>query len=262
MNVIIISFRRSGTHLTIDSIINNFSYFDREYVTIDQLCKKNLTAQEKEKIKQKISKGNNVIKSHFLPEFNRYCHDPEMYEFVKTTFNEAKKIYVIRHGLDVMVSLYHYIKKFKPKVSEISFRDFLNYTAWPPEAENQPLMSFWAKHLDQWEKTLKNNESLFIQYEDLLNNYHSVINQISQFIGIDTNKHIKDLRLKNVSPIKKKILNLLNLLGIYKYGLTSVSYRKGVAGDYKNYFDEEMVNSIPFSVQEKLKQYNYSADIK
>ena len=229
-------------------------------MTIDQLCKKNLTAQEKEKIKEKISKGNNVIKSHFLPEFNRYCHDPEMYDFVKTTFNEAKKIYVIRHGLDVMVSLYHYLRRFNEKINSYNFEEFLHY--WKSKETNQDALTFWANHVDQWEKTLSGNDSLTITYEDLLYKYHQVINIISQFIGIDKNRHTKDIRLQNASHLKKKILNFLDNIGLYKIGLTSVNYRKGISGDYKNYFNEEMIHSIPPFVKEKLEKYDYSGDLE
>jgi hypothetical protein len=90
-----------------------------------------------------------------------------------------------------------------------------------------------------------------------MQDYQKTLFQIANFLNLKPKPQLKDLRMKNVPALKRKGLNLLNKLGLYKLKRSSVSYRKGITGDWKNYFNEEMIRDLDSFVSSKLKKYNY-----
>jgi hypothetical protein len=149
MNLLVISHQRSGTHLTIDSIINNFDYFNEEFAPLNQICHDKISEEKIKTIQQKIQEGGYVIKAHFLPDLDKHCSDNNIIQFVDKVFKESKKIYIVRNGLDVVVSSYFYAKKFRSEIRDMSFKEFLDYEGWPPVSLGMDKLSFWAYHVDQ-----------------------------------------------------------------------------------------------------------------
>lgn len=262
MNVIVISHQRSGTHLTIDSIINNFNHFYDEHVNIDHLCSDKFSNEHKEAVKSKINTGNRVIKSHFLPDVQSYCGQSDNNEFIQEVFNQSKKIYILRNGLDVSISFYHYLKRFRKEVENMSFREFLNYDGWPSVSKGRDKLTFWAYHIDQWEKSLYSSNMLFLKYEDWISHYYSTIQKVADYLDLPANKDIKDLRMSNISPFWRKLFKLMNKMGVHNIKRSSVSYRKGTIGEWNKYYDEKLINTLPPFVMEKMKKYGYYSSIK
>lgn len=56
-HIVVISHRRSGTHLTIDAISNNFPFFEKEYLNLDHLRSEFKNPVSLEKFKQELAKG-------------------------------------------------------------------------------------------------------------------------------------------------------------------------------------------------------------
>ncbi len=117
-HLFIISHRRSGTHLTIDSVRNNFSIYRKlPLLTIDTMSEASTNRLHEpvsyEEMKTELAKGPRVIKTHFLPNLEQYLPADKM-ALYQEAYNSAHKIYVYRDGKDVMVSLFYYLKRLHP----------------------------------------------------------------------------------------------------------------------------------------------------
>jgi len=238
-NIIVISHRRSGTHLTIDSIRNNFiDYKKNNFITLNEDIRENSFC---EKFFKLTDTNSVIVKTHFLPNFKIYKLNDKTTEKLQELFNNSHLIYVYRNGLDVMVSLYEYMKKFDKKVASSEFNDFLfTNNNFDETTETFNRFQFWKEHIESWQK-YTNNNIYWIKYEDFIKNYETSIQKIAKNFAITQNQKLIDIRLQNIShkTIFNKIINRLK--GIQK---TSVSARKGRIGDYKSYFSEESINAF------------------
>lgn len=253
-NIIIISHRRSGTHLTIDSIRNNIiNYKERDYLVLNE---KISNEEYKKHFLSELKKKSNVIKTHFLPDFSLYNFDNEMNEQLNTLFDNSNLIYVYRNGLDVMVSLFEYMKKYDSDVQNISFNEFLNtYNNFDNTTEKFTRTNFWKYHIQEWQNSKYKDRIMWIKYEDLITNYDDTILKICQNFRLTKTDKLIDIRLQQNNPnnrILRKIKNKLS--GIQK---TSVSARKGVIGDYKNYFSDSTLNNFLAENSNFLKELGY-----
>jgi len=107
-NVLIISHRRSGTHLTIDSIRNNFKALRKSpYVTLETLDRGHPDHLDVSEFRQAISDHQCVIKVHYLPNVSKHLESREG-ACAEEVFSQSKQIYVVRNGLDVLASLYEF----------------------------------------------------------------------------------------------------------------------------------------------------------
>ncbi|MFH1457250.1 MAG: sulfotransferase domain-containing protein [Patescibacteria group bacterium] len=250
---IIISHRRSGTHLTIDSIINNFNlYKDKSYINIDRLRSDHKDVLTLENVEDDINKGPTIIKSHLLPCFNRYFfNDEEKQNFINKLFFEAKKIYVYRDGRDVMASLYNYFNTFDEDTQKKTFKQFLRSTSSTEQFINDVNhIEFWKLHIKSW-MNINDKNIMFISYENLLNDYEETLKKIEKFLKIEINNNITDVRMKK--GIWYKIKNRLPRNKNIKR--TVVTFNRGKTKNYLKYFDQEdliFFNKIVKNIQKKL----------
>lgn len=256
-NVIILSHRRSGTHLTIDSIYNNFKTLrQKPYINIDETryyIKKPLLLDD---FKKKLSGKPRIIKSHYLPDFSNYYQNEKEILWVKSVFRNSYIIYVYRNGLDVMVSLYEYFKSFSHDYKDISFTEFLlSSNTFEPNLTNLNIMEYWAYHINSWQNSEFYNQILFIKFEELISNYNNTLMKLANYLNLKTDPKIKDIRIKKTKTIQRLTLNSLRMMkGIKK---TSVSARKGKIGDNKNYFSEEDRELFFYYNKEIMQRLNY-----
>jgi len=250
-NLIVISHRRSGTHLTIDTIRNNFKDFKvNEYQVINEKSVANIDS-----FLTSISNKIQVLKTHFLPDFELYVDDSKSSNLDKL-FENSFLIYVYRNGLDVMVSLYEYMKKYDLDVQKMTFDQFLiTNNNFDNTSEVMNRMKFWNYHVEQWKNSKFKEKIMWIKYEDFINNYQEVIDKISKFTNIKNTEEITDIRISknNSKNIFIKIKNYFK--GIKK---TGVSVRKGTIGDYKNYFDEKTLELFNNECSKMMKTLKYS----
>jgi len=245
-NIIIASHRRSGTHLTIDSILNNFSIFDNEndYIieTLDHL-----TSHDKnnkisvEDLKEIMHGKSSLLKTHStscIDDF--FTGDRVDQDYVRSLFSDAKVIYVYRDGRDVLVSLYSYMKSFNKGIKDVSFGDFIRmenkfddngYTGKLNRVE------YWNYHVEGW---LNNSDCLFLRFDEIKNDYKKTLCKISEFIDVPLNKNIVDIRRNGAEGsasyfgrVKEKIKKIVS-----SNKITSVNFRKGGVGGWKEYFDD------------------------
>lgn len=256
-NIIVISHRRSGTHLTIDSIRNNIKEFKSS-----NFLNLNEDTLKEEQLESFITKANtevNVIKTHFLSDFSLYTNNESQIKKLIDLFSNSHLIYVYRNGLDVMVSLYEYMKKYDEIVAKMEFDDFIKTNNhFDNTKETYSRSEFWKYHISYWKNSQLNEKLLNLKYEDFISDYSNTLKTICNNFELKINDKIIDIRLSQ-SNSKNTIISKVvkKLKGISK---TTVSGRKGVIGDYKNYFSEESLNEFRAKHNDFLKELGYDID--
>ena len=95
-----------------------------------------------------------------------------------------------------------------------------------PSAPQYDRIDFWRKNIEGWRKY--EDRFLVVRYENLLNHYEQESKRISEYLS---------LPVKDELPLVKKV----------------PLSRKGVIGDHKRVFDEELINLIEERCKEEIK---------
>lgn len=266
-HVIVISHRRSGTHLTIDSIINNFEKYGNEsYWDIDRLQTKHRLNVCLDDVKKELDNRTRVIKTHCLPDFSIYTQNKEEEIYYQELFASAKKIYIYRNCLDVMVSLYYYMRRFDKVTQESDFSTFLKKNNnFDNTSTSYSRSSFWAHHFTSWQNSPFGKDILFLKFEDWVKDYEGSLNKISHHLGLPMPTTINDLRMKDdiKSPMLKRVKKFGQKIGIIK-GIkrTSIFPRKGKVGGHRVHFDKK--NTLPLiqdDAKALMRKLGYSENI-
>lgn len=156
-----------------------------------------------------------------------------------------KIIYIARNPKDVLISYFHFMRMLKP-VSRFngSFEDFYHKFL-----HNKLCYSPWWKHVkDFWDN--KNQQNiLFIRYEDMQKDVHSVIKKIADFLGKSLSENDVCKIAEHCQFNKMKNNEMVNFswwkeLGLIDAKSDSEFIRKGVTGDWKGQLTEEMNKRI------------------
>ena len=170
-----------------------------------------------------------------------------------------KVIYVARNPLDVCVSFYHHHRHINVHDYQGDFPTFFKYFI----RDQLVYSKYWPHVKEAWE--LRNNPNLlFVFYEDMKKDLPSAIRKISSFLGKElTDAEVEDTA-KNQSFEGMKATDAqtqaeerTQALGIFKED-GSAFLRKGVVGDWKNYFTDDMLKKM----QEWCNKGRDGCDIK
>lgn len=228
-NVLIISHRRSGTHLTIDTLRNNFGQLRRQpYVVLETIEPNHPEHVPVEQMRQSTSQHTRVVKTHYRCD-SRNELPKESSDYVTQMVAESKKIYVVRNGLDVMASLYEFRRGHDPKAREMSFSQFIREPSFDKQAGEFDKVTYWAHHVESWLDSASADDMLIIRFEDWVEKYAQTIKRVAKFIDLKRDWIKTDVRI-GASPRKGKA---------DKVERTWVEPRKGKIGDFTNYFSEE-----------------------
>ena len=185
-----------------------------------------------------------LFHSHYLPKY-RIPKNPKI-------------IYMVRDGRDALISLYYHQliwsdkNKLSPKDviyhrSKVPFDDYDNieknladfmtytYTQKPSKVKHFTYMGNWYEYNTKWLNEMKTNKNIYmVKYEDLLDDTEQTVGKILkdffhiQNIDEDYLKLVVDkFSFKNQSKRNKGEENKNSFL------------RKGIKGDWKNYFTEK-----------------------
>jgi len=261
--IIVASHRRSGTHLTIDAICQNFAQY-KNSIPASEAFLEQFRGKGNEKLiraKEAVKSKSNVFFTHIhdINTIQNYFQDdPDLLAFTKDLFNNSKVIYIQRDGRDVMVSMYEWMKTTNVSPSDISFSEFIkepnNWSA-PAVDGNYNRIEFWNHHRDNWRRE---THVLQMQFEDFLLDFDKCIFLIS--------KHC-DLKLptKIINSKRKPFLGFIPYgkwtRRIHKYCISPFAknsqshyFRKGASGDHIDYFSLEDISYY----QEQLDKYNHN----
>jgi len=219
-NIIVISHERSGTHFLINSIAYNFPKYSNNELSIE--------SGNPEFIQKRLEgvETDRILKSHHTSE---YFGD---------SLDDFHKFYIVRDGRDVLASCYHHYRQWK---LQGTFSHFIKHPKLPDHIAEYYCRPFytshrsmphkWVDHVKSWQ----GRDCWLVKYEDLTTDFNSVIRQISE-------------KLKLLMPDKIIKPTLKN---------RSVQPRKGIKGDWKNYFDSECLAFFNKYAAKIMKELEY-----
>jgi hypothetical protein len=248
-NILVISHRRSGTHLTIDSIINNFSRYKNNpeinRANLDELDKLDKNSDEYKAFVTESASTSKIYKTHTHANLQRFFKKKE----IKELFDDSYLIYVLRDGKDVLVSQYYFNQIFDDTIKDLPFSQYLkleNKLDKDRLDKKYNIVEYWQYHIKSWENSPLKDRILFITYEDFLDNYEQALKEISDFIEEPQNRRLTDVRRSKEGVIKKlteKFRRHPLTKKLFKKRYTTVAFRKGGKGDWKTHFDEEALQT-------------------
>ncbi|XP_075047315.1 sulfotransferase 2B1-like [Mixophyes fleayi] len=197
--------------------------------------------------------GQSQIKDVIVPRVLT-SHLP-FHIFAKSFFtSKAKIIYILRNPKDILVSLFHFSKILclykDPENFQELFEDFL---------QGNVLYNSWFDHVKGWMQMKDNNKFFFITYEELHEDLRSSVVRICEFLGKDLDESQIDLVVKHASfnAMKENKMSNYSVIPQDFMDQTKGSFmRKGITGDWKNYFTVAQNTYFDKVYQEKMKDLN------
>ena len=166
-----------------------------------------------------------IIKSH------------ETYDVYQSLYPKKKSLYIYRDGRDVLLSFYFYTKAFSLKEHTVFERIgkeqvLAARTAKAVHFEAEEFAEFlrknaaeWASHVKAW---LKADDILILKYEDLHYDFSEKLMKIADYLDIEPVVDVAEVKKEYVDEFRR-----------FLSGDNRQFFRKGVIGDWRNYFEQE-----------------------
>ena len=175
------------------------------------------------------------------------------HHFYKTELGKvnSKVIVLIRNPKDVLVSFYHFYRMcIVCGYFEGSWGDFF-------EMFKAKELSFgdWFDHTTSWWNPNKDKSNyIFVRYEDFVRQPNVLVKTLCDFLGKSFDLACID-RLANHTSFQSLAENpRTNMKDIPSYKMSiSPFFRKGIVGDWENYFTKEQSDYIDMLYNERCK---------
>ncbi|XP_019114514.2 amine sulfotransferase [Larimichthys crocea] len=177
------------------------------------------------------------------------------------TDKRVKVVYVWRNPKDVLVSLYHFAQSWVMLDSPKSFGDFFQQFL-----DGNAYMGSWFDHVREYHAAQDQLDILWVQYESMLKDLRGEVVKVCAFLGKNLTDeaidHVVEMStFKNMKADPKA--NYKDLIETNRYKKKTM--RKGVAGDWKNFFTvaqnehfdkvfEERMSDLPLTCVWEIKQ--------
>ncbi|XP_019513675.1 PREDICTED: bile salt sulfotransferase isoform X2 [Hipposideros armiger] len=192
--------------------------------------------------------GYKTLKDKEGPRFMT-SHVP-IHLFPKSLFkSKAKVIYIIRNPRDILVSGYffwitsNFVKK--PESLEQYFEWFI---------QGKVVFGSWFDHVRGWISMQGKENFLILSYEELKRDTRSAVQKLCQFLGKKLEPEELNSVLQNSSfqAMKENKMSNYSMLRGWLLDQKNGSFmRKGISGDWKNYFTVAQAEVFDKIFQEK-----------
>lgn len=184
--------------------------------------------------------------------FKCHHHTPEEMDEIFFKGNRtAKIIYVMRDPRDVAVSLNSHIKSigFSQFVNESTFDEFHKKFM---RNHNEVFYGLWERHVDNWMSKRDEYNILTVKYEDMIEDTAREVKRVADFVGanISLARCEEIAKETSFSSCKKKESEITN----DGTGLVNSLLRKGVVGDWVNYFQDQKEAELMEKITEEVYQ--------
>ncbi|KAM4652171.1 sulfotransferase 2B1-like [Discoglossus pictus] len=175
--------------------------------------------------------------------------------FAKSFFtSKAKIIYIMRNPKDVLVSLFHFAKILYLYKDPDNFEDFFEGFL-----QGETMYGSWFDHIKGWMQIKDDHRFFYITYEELKQDLRGSVVRICKFLG----KNLDDAAIDSVvehSSFKvmkdNKMCNFSLVPQEYIDQTKGTFLRKGICGDWKNYFTVAQSEHFDNVYQEKMRDLN------
>lgn len=175
--------------------------------------------------------------------------------FFEKSFNSgAKFIIVVRNPKDLLVSLYKFSQMNKTLGNfDGSFSDIIDTLRDGNFPYGDPI-----EYVADWWKFKDNPNILFVHYEDMKKHLKTSIKKVSKFLEVIIEDEYVDEIVKNTTFEAMKVNDATNYSSEESFNLSiSPFMRKGVVGDWKNYFTNEQSEFIDKLCDEVKEKFNF-----
>jgi len=175
-------------------------------------------------------------------------HLPFWFVEGELTKKECKCICVMRNPKDLLVSYFHFAQLRHP--------DYItDWNAWFDLFRAQEIQyGDWFDHVTGWWKNQGSRNFLFLKYEEMKTDIMATISQVSLFLGKNLSNVQKERIIKHTSFSKMKENPATNLQNCSILNQKKSSFmRKGIVGDWQNYFSDEQSEYIDHLYRRKLE---------
>lgn len=244
-HILLVTHRRSGTHLTIDLLRNNFIEYGKPYISLNEIMKKN-NSDYVNKFSKRIQSSPRIFKSHSDINYYGFHQQPSIIELYKHLLNKAKIIYVVREPKDTLTSLYFHYLKYKPEYAAMSVNDFIfsvNEYHVESYTGNLNRVEYWKYHVDGW---ANRSDILLLSFDDIISNYHQVVAKISNYLNLQPREKILDVRLNQFSFVPEKNNKPVLIDGGIHY--TTESFRAGEIEGYLKHLSPATIDRVNDSI--------------
>ncbi|KAI9156338.1 hypothetical protein LWI28_004518 [Acer negundo] len=175
--------------------------------------------------------------------------------------SNCKIVYITRNPKDTLVSFWHFAAKLSagsnrgPYPFEKAYNEFCK-GGYPLGPHSDHVLEYW------YEKSKRPENILFLKYEELKKDPKEQVKKLASFIG----RPLKEIEVEEV--LWKSSLDRLKDLEVNKHGAVLTSnipnnsfFRKGVVGDWKNHFTEEMKKNLDEITRTKLEGSGFDFDV-
>ena len=235
--VIVASHRRSGTHLTLDSLRMNALDLDPDFLTLEAIepgHPEHIPAGEFER-RLTSGTGTVLVKTHAPPGRAAWASE-EAADYAEHVLRRWPAIYVHRDGRDTLVSLHHFVATYSPEVATLSFGDFIREQNTSRGAAGISRAAFWQRHVLEW---LELQPAANVRFERLRSDFGGAMTDLARQLELRLRPSISPVRISDPVPgWRRRLRRGLRAMTGRAARSTAIRPRSGGSGGWRASFND------------------------
>ncbi|XP_043292506.1 sulfotransferase 2A1-like [Cervus canadensis] len=239
-DVLLLTYPKSGTNWLMETVCLIHSKGDPKWIQSVPIGERSPWVE--------AFRGYNLLKDKEGPRFIT-SHLPVQL-FPRSFFkSKAKMIYLIRNPRDVLVSGYFFWRSAKLVKKPQSLEQYFEWFI-----QGNVVFGSWFDHTRGWMSMRDKENFLILSYEEMKWDTRSTVEKICQFLGkkLEPEELNSVLRNSSFQAMKENNMSNSSLLKGRYLEENGELLRKGVTGDWKNYFTVAQAETFDKLFQEKM----------